>query len=771
MRLFPFGIILGLVIAALPALALDCTSGCNRAQICGATIAVSGYNYLTENADCDVSFTTGPTLAASDLIWDCQDYELRATSATVAISSAGLSDLTIQNCRFVGGIGELCLDAQSNVTLINTTFSGCSTAIDAAAGVAVDQMADLQVNVAYTNGSVAASVTVVASINNSLQFNGTTNSTGNATLTVMQNRTTAAGTSSVGSYVVNASKDGVSNSTTGVVVNGPTGVTLVLAGSSTGLLSASISPESGSTVTYNSSFSLAVNLSCSGGDCGAANLSWLNLSNSSTDTVFFTDEALERNASTDTCLANLADGIVCNLSWTVNASGAPGSSRLLLLLVHGSHQNRSESVNLSIPNAIPALLYHAANQTADGLVCEAAFADADNATLGVNLSWFNGSTLYSSDNRSVVNATATSLNLTVAEASPGETWICQAFAGDHQNTSTATNESLTVSLYPTHCNLSVTPDSELTSETPLTMDCACSGDQAEQLLLNGADATSSIGESMLLAVGDYSLSCFIESDDRYSAATTSSTIAIGASGSGGSGNGGNRQDVEPAPGNEASGDPVLPDPFFNLPPPVVDPTPQLSPEAPNAEPDADLRRNWLDLVCSGTEAECQTRFEQLQELTERSAIDLDVSYDDESDRTVVRLRVTVPEDLDNVTVYQQVPKCMALYARLINFTLPPDRIIKEDPLVAWQFADLNANDPVQLDFSVAGEIPEDCYRLLEHLIEGRPASAVPFWAGALAVLAIVAITIWGNRDLGDWNERALRSLPRSGKFPKAGRDP
>jgi len=65
-----------------------------------------------------------------------------------------------------------------------------------------------------------------------------------------------------------------------------------------------------------------------------------------------------------------------------------------------------------------------------------------------------------------------------------------------------------------------------------------------------------------------------------------------------------------------------------------------------------------------------------------------------------------------------IPKCLTPYLEQIEFENKDYKIIKEDPLIAWHFA--NVNDKINLNYKVKGQIDESC---LEQ-IKGLPIAKV-----------------------------------------------
>ena len=60
-----------------------------------------------------------------------------------------------------------------------------------------------------------------------------------------------------------------------------------------------------------------------------------------------------------------------------------------------------------------------------------------------------------------------------------------------------------------------------------------------------------------------------------------------------------------------------------------------------------------------------------------------------------------------------IPKCLTEYLDDIEFDLKDYEVIKEDPLIAWHFAEIE--DRVDLSYKVKGRIPKDCLEQIKGL--------------------------------------------------------
>ncbi|MBN2422812.1 hypothetical protein JXB41_06285 [Candidatus Woesearchaeota archaeon] len=82
-------------------------------------------------------------------------------------------------------------------------------------------------------------------------------------------------------------------------------------------------------------------------------------------------------------------------------------------------------------------------------------------------------------------------------------------------------------------------------------------------------------------------------------------------------------------------------------------------------------------------------------------------------RTILTNSFDPFNELNDTTLYLEIPKCMAEYVDLIDFHDENFDIIQDDPIIAWHFVEIK--DRVDLTYEVEGEIPEWCLEQIKAL--------------------------------------------------------
>ncbi len=95
-----------------------------------------------------------------------------------------------------------------------------------------------------------------------------------------------------------------------------------------------------------------------------------------------------------------------------------------------------------------------------------------------------------------------------------------------------------------------------------------------------------------------------------------------------------------------------------------------------------------------------------------------VVYSYTGDKTILKNTINPTNELKDFEYNLYIPKCLTPYLDQIEFENKDYTIIKEDPLIAWHF--VNVNDRIDLNYEVKGEIDEAC---LEQ-IKGLPIAKV-----------------------------------------------
>ncbi len=95
-----------------------------------------------------------------------------------------------------------------------------------------------------------------------------------------------------------------------------------------------------------------------------------------------------------------------------------------------------------------------------------------------------------------------------------------------------------------------------------------------------------------------------------------------------------------------------------------------------------------------------------------------VTYNYKKDSTEIKNTISPGNELKDVTYHLEIPKCLSPYLEDIEFENQDYTIIKDDPLIAWHFNDVN--DRIDLSYKIEKQIDKEC---LEQ-IKGMPIAKV-----------------------------------------------
>jgi PKD repeat protein len=93
------------------------------------------------------------------------------------------------------------------------------------------------------------------------------------------------------------------------------------------------------------------------------------------------------------------------------------------------------------------------------------------------------------------------------------------------------------------------------------------------------------------------------------------------------------------------------------------------------------------------------------------AVKIKTSAEVGDDKTKVTTTVNPKNELDDVSIYLRIPKCLAEKVSQVQFQNTDYEIIEEDPLIVWHFTDVN--EKIDLAYEVEGEIDEECWKQIE----------------------------------------------------------
>ncbi|MFW5746612.1 MAG: right-handed parallel beta-helix repeat-containing protein [Nanoarchaeota archaeon] len=81
-----------------------------------------------------------------------------------------------------------------------------------------------------------------------------------------------------------------------------------------------------------------------------------------------------------------------------------------------------------------------------------------------------------------------------------------------------------------------------------------------------------------------------------------------------------------------------------------------------------------------------------------------LAYVQADNHSKVRIRIQAKMTLKDLYIYEEVPKCIAEHVDMISFSRRPTRILEEDPLFMWHFPGIGANETIELEYAVDGEV-------------------------------------------------------------------
>ncbi len=92
----------------------------------------------------------------------------------------------------------------------------------------------------------------------------------------------------------------------------------------------------------------------------------------------------------------------------------------------------------------------------------------------------------------------------------------------------------------------------------------------------------------------------------------------------------------------------------------------------------------------------------------RKIVNYSTKINFKENKTTVSLIVKPKKDVKKLVVYEQIPKKIANSTKEINFSIKPTKIIIDDPLIMWEFADVRKGQEIDLSYKVNKRIsPEE----------------------------------------------------------------
>ena len=149
-----------------------------------------------------------------------------------------------------------------------------------------------------------------------------------------------------------------------------------------------------------------------------------------------------------------------------------------------------------------------------------------------------------------------------------------------------------------------------------------------------------------------------------------------------------------------------------------------------------------------------------QKTMDNLKINRTITVNETDNTTSIELIITPNETMYNLSIYEQIPKCIALLIKEgvlpddIEFKNPNFKVITEDQLIMWHFEEVSANEKIDLSYKVKKRLVEDCIKLLnslgiadqiggikEAIEEEKPAPFKKTYLIPIAAIPAVAITI------------------------------
>ncbi|MBR9692446.1 hypothetical protein GOV07_00765 [Candidatus Woesearchaeota archaeon] len=127
----------------------------------------------------------------------------------------------------------------------------------------------------------------------------------------------------------------------------------------------------------------------------------------------------------------------------------------------------------------------------------------------------------------------------------------------------------------------------------------------------------------------------------------------------------------------------------------------------------------------------------------KGSLTMGLNSEFDGENTKFHLTLNPDKSLNGVSIPIEIPKCMAQYASEMNLG-GNYRIIKEDPLIVWQFDKLNK--PTEITFSVPGDIDEECKAQLKAMaLANRIGKPLNPWFAILLIPIIGSLLIFFQR--------------------------
>ncbi|MEM3374663.1 MAG: MopE-related protein [Candidatus Woesearchaeota archaeon] len=133
----------------------------------------------------------------------------------------------------------------------------------------------------------------------------------------------------------------------------------------------------------------------------------------------------------------------------------------------------------------------------------------------------------------------------------------------------------------------------------------------------------------------------------------------------------------------------------------------------------------------------------------KKIIESSINYNIEENQTKIINTIKPKEKVDNLTVYLEIPKCLANYVKELDIELKEYEVIKEDPIIAWHLT--NIEKDFELNLKANKKISEECLKQIKLLpiakrIKNLPTEKEPkkltFLEGTIFIIGLISIIIY-----------------------------
>jgi parallel beta-helix repeat protein len=127
--------------------------------------------------------------------------------------------------------------------------------------------------------------------------------------------------------------------------------------------------------------------------------------------------------------------------------------------------------------------------------------------------------------------------------------------------------------------------------------------------------------------------------------------------------------------------------------------------APDASLEEALLSHIVRLETGATDdGEMAKRRQHLDEGKKKVRVDKTLTFDRVAGRSTIKARLTVMEDIKDLYIYEFIPKCVAENISEIVFSITPDKVLENDPLVVWHFPNANEGEELEISYDVNREV-------------------------------------------------------------------